>query len=244
MKDIQKELKLEEKQQQQQQQQQQQHRLRTRSQPAPQDSDRMKAVMDRLESRKLVDILSKGWGDAENKELVSRLLSTRLAYAEQHEMSFDRVEALDDDHDHDDEDDDDDGDSGPTSSHKKDIMEKDSEFETLYEYMVDDMSVLYEAEVTRASADDGSDDQHENFSERIMALMEEKYQLRAVEKALREENKHGGWVLWCHCLCLLKVTRYISHVLCCVVLYPRLAKRTSLRNFGFFAISFLHHSKL
>mmetsp|Transcript_29363 Transcript_29363/g.49563 ORF Transcript_29363/g.49563 Transcript_29363/m.49563 type:complete len:630 (+) Transcript_29363:140-2029(+) len=142
--------------------------------------EEMKSVMDRLESRKLVDILSKGLEADENKELVKHLLANRLAYVEKFEMPSVRVEELDDD--------DESGDENYSHSKSSTIIERDSPFETLYEYMLDDISELYEEETSRMDARDGKEEGDNSFSGRIMAMMDEKYQLHAVEKELRGQQ--------------------------------------------------------
>lgn len=206
--EIQKELQLEE---QQQQKSKQKYRLKPQRDPScskisSPDADKgggaeeMKAVMDRLESRKLVNILSNGWEDSANADLVARLLANRILYFEEHEMPTERVEELDGE----DDDDDDEGDGGGIeNARSRQDMERDSPYEALVEYMVDDMSALYEEEVAKPVS---GVEEAESFSDRIMAMMEEKYQLRAVEKALRARNAYGEYycfVVWCFMrLCL------------------------------------------
>lgn len=148
--------------------------------------EEMKSVMDRLESRKLVDILSKGWEADENKELVKHLLANRLAYVEKFEMPSVRVEELDDG--------DESGDENYSHSKSSTIIERDSPFETLYEYMLDDISELYEEETSRMDARDGKEEGDNSFSGRIMAMMDAKYQLHAVEKELRGQQSFGKFI--------------------------------------------------
>lgn len=142
--------------------------------------EEMKTVMDRLESRKLVDILSKGWEADENKELVRRLLANRLSFIEKFEMPSVRVEELDNDDDNDDEDN--------SLLKTNTVIEKDTPFETLYEYMLDDISELYEAETRRMEVREEKGDRDNGFSGRIMGMMDEKYQLHDVEKELRDQH--------------------------------------------------------
>jgi hypothetical protein len=146
----------------------------------------MKSVMDRLESRKLVDILSKGWDAPENFELVSRLLINRRAYTEEHEMPTVRVEELDDL-------DEDEAEEDTTPLKPAPLREDDTPFEFLYEYMLDDVSELYEAETERANsgANDNEDAGGNGFSVRIMDMMDERYQLRAVEKEIHGKSLFG-----------------------------------------------------
>lgn len=142
---------------------------------AGQNKNDMKAVMDRMESRKLVDILSKEWDTPGNQDLVDLLLQNRIKYSEQHEMPAARVEELDE---YSDEDELDAERSGVSSSASVLDMEKDTPFEALREFMVDDICELYNREL----AEEGQ------VAERIMDMMDEKYQLKAVEKKLRGYN--------------------------------------------------------
>ena len=169
--DIQKELRLDE---------MREHSHLKKKRRGPNDGDKMKAIMDRIESRKLVDILSKDWDKEENNELVSQLLSNRLMYSEQNEMPEIRVEEIDNE----------DEDSGDDKFRDEKVMEYDTEYESLYEHMVEDVSILYDNEIARMSQE-SSKHQADTFSDRIMNMMEEKYKLRSVEKELREKQGLG-----------------------------------------------------
>jgi hypothetical protein len=198
--EIQKELRLEER------RLQHPSKLKKSKQAPPvsvdQSKDEMKSVMDRLESRQLADILSKGWDSSENQDLVGRLLANRVEYADAHEMPPVRVEELDEDEDSEEEEGEGSGDAP--------AREEDSPFEALYEHLVDDLAEMYSEEVRRAAergagagagtltggeagagAGAGSEAEDDSFSGRIMAMMDEKYQLRAVERELRDANRYG-----------------------------------------------------
>ena len=216
--EVQKELKLTE-----QRQPQQRSKVASLASPGPdKEANQMKAVMDRLESRKLVDILSQGWDSADNADLVSRLLANRIQFADEHEMPSERVEVLDDEDDDDEEEEEEEGEGrgdGTGKSRSLAGMERDSPYESLYEHMVDDMSVLYEEEVARMGGGGGEAMQQpgDNFSERIMTMMEEKYQLRAVEQAMRDANKYGE-----------QLTHMFCVILHCIVLYCIVLKTLSV----------------
>lgn len=125
------------------------------------NDDDVKSVIDRVECKKLVDILCDGWDSPDNHELVSRLLSNRYEHYMQHEVLNEEV------------------DIAPMNENNA------SPFESLHEYMLHDIGLLYGEHIAQNSEDEGVS--NAKFSQRIMEMMEEKYHLGAVERDIRNQ---------------------------------------------------------